>query len=106
MMNIHKSDDLWLPLDDLRKALDVILTGLHELGIDQVPVKHDYYWEIPESSLYDPYEKPSPNSLTLGQLHDDWSEIQRIIRGEIDPIAYHLVVLASLARYAGQKTIG
>jgi len=44
--------------------------------------------------------------MNLGQLSDDWAEMQKIASGEKEPIGYALVWIASLYRYVGETNPG
>jgi hypothetical protein len=41
----------------------------------------------------------------MGQLTDDWNEVQRIVRGERDAIGYGLVWLSTILRRLGESTL-
>jgi hypothetical protein len=49
------------------------------------------------------YEEPS--ELTVGQLSEDWKELQQISSGQKLPIAYALVWLSSVLRFVGSKIV-
>jgi hypothetical protein len=70
-----------------------------ENGWMEIPV--DYYWDISKDERYKPYEEPK--HFDLGQLFDDWAELQKISRGENEPIAYALVWLSSVLRAVGEE---
>lgn len=69
-----------------------------ELGWVEIPF--DYYWDISKDERYEPYEKPK--HFDLGQLSDDWGELQKISQGENEPITYALVWLSSILRAIGE----
>jgi hypothetical protein len=68
-----------------------------------VELPSDYYWDIPEGEKYNPYQKPS--DLTLGQLTDDWSELNKVLEGSAEPISYHFVWLAAILRAIGEAIV-
>ncbi len=89
-----------LELAKLRAATEMLFDHLKETGYDSVEIPHDYYWHIHAPELYDPYAQPE---LTLGQLTDDWTSLEKILQNEIDPLAYDLVCLSALLRAVGEQ---
>jgi hypothetical protein len=90
-------------VSDLRSLVNQVLSHIENEGHDSVEVTVDYYWDIPKNLRYDAYQKPE--DLTIGQLTDDWMELQKIVRGENDPIGYSLVWLSSILRAIGEETV-
>lgn len=88
---------------ELRKMADQLFAYLEETGREEFEMSEDYYWEISQEQLYDPYTKPE--DLTLGQLSDDWSRLKLILEGESPPIGYALVWLSAILRIVGQKSV-
>lgn len=86
----------------LRQLCDALLSHIEEVA-PSVEVREDYYWAVPRESRYDLYEQPS--ALTLGQLSDDWSELDKIRSGEREPHPHALVWLASILRYVGENAL-
>lgn len=91
-------------IDELRKITEILLNHVEQTGVQTVELAHDYYWHVPQESRYEPYTEPG--ELSMGQLSDDWAELQRISRGEKDPLGYGLVWLASVLRAVGEETAG
>lgn len=87
----------------LKAVTEKILTRLEESGCSSVTISEDFYWAIPKEGRYDPYSQPK--ELTLGQLTDDLSELERIATGESEPISYGLVWLSSILRVIGEKIV-
>ncbi|MCP4347870.1 MAG: hypothetical protein GY795_20395 [Desulfobacterales bacterium] len=54
---------------------------------------------------YDPCNEPNPSDCTLGQLSDDWSNLQKILNSENEPTGYALVWLASIMRTVGEEVV-
>lgn len=90
-----------MTIDDLRKAAELILNRLAEEGISEIELTKDYCWIIPEKQKYDPYAQPV--ELTLGQLSEDWKEIQRVVHGEQEADAYQLAWLGPLLCYLAEQ---
>ena len=89
---------------ELREISDALLNHIESLGVREVEVDDDYYWAIPREQLYDAsVEAVQPS---LGQLTDDWNELQMIRRGERPPVALALGWLASIMRAVGERVVG
>lgn len=82
----------------LRAAINKTLDEVEQLHGNTVTIDEDLYWFIPEERLHDIGDGTPPTDHTLGSLHDDWSEIEAVARGEKDPITYDLVWAAALLR--------
>jgi len=93
-----------LELAKLRAATELLFAHLEERGYDSVEIAHDYYWDVEGPERYDPYIRP--NELTLGQLSDDWSEVEKILRKDSEPVGYALVWLSALLRAVGEEVLG
>jgi hypothetical protein len=85
---------------ELRSILTLLLDSTEEYG-SQIEVSADYYWDVPKEARYDTYD--SPPELTIGQLSDDWNELQRIRHGQSPAIPYALVWLAAVIRRIGEE---
>jgi hypothetical protein len=90
-------------IEELQEVWHVLSTHLRESNRAVVELDHDYYWSIEKEEMYDPSRDPA--SLTLGQLSDDWNELQKIRSGTAPPIGYALVWLSSILRAVGEKTL-
>ncbi|HYH81564.1 MAG TPA: hypothetical protein VEX86_17295 [Longimicrobium sp.] len=86
---------------ELREVSEVLFRHLEQNGVDQVDLAQDYYWNVPAGERYDPYQQPA--GLDLGQLTDDWRELQRLRSGEREPVAYGLVWLSAILRAVGEQ---
>ena len=90
-------------VSELRAVSDLLFTYLEESGRMEFDVREDYYWEISKEEVYDPYKEPK--DLTMGQLSDDWSRLEAILKGESPPIGYALVWLSAILRIVGEKSV-
>ncbi len=66
---------------DLRALTEQLISHLEKKGYHSIEVSSDYYWNIAQESRYDPYQEPL--ELDLGQLTDDWAELQNTYSGGI-----------------------
>ena len=101
-MSNNEERPLRIDTKTLRKALERALDHLDEMGHSSLDLRHDYYWNVPTTQRYDPYENPV--ELDLGQLSFDLEHIEALASGRRDPVAYDLVWLASLLRAIGEQT--
>jgi hypothetical protein len=95
---------LRIGLGELRAMTATLLRHLETLKSDEVEIPHDYFWHIPAADKYDVAKEPS--DLTVGQLSDDWAELQRIQKREVEPLGYALVWLSNVLRAIGESTVG
>jgi len=82
-------------IDDIEKVASLLLSKLKESKGNEIELNNDFYWDISEEELYNPYQ--DPKNITLGQLSDDLEEIQRLIKSD-DAITYDLKRLASILK--------
>lgn len=87
-------------IDELRSIANALFSHLENDGAKSLTLSVDYYWDVPEDTRYDSYEKP--RELTLGQLTDDMTELTRMLNGERPMVAYGLVWLAAILRRVGE----
>ena len=78
-----------------------LLRYLEEQGVTSVELDKDYYWFLEKEEAYRP--EVTPANPSLGQLTDDWRELEMISTGERPPVAYALVWLASILRAVGEE---
>jgi hypothetical protein len=100
---VENNGNIRIELDELTRALELILQHVRAYQNGPVEIAEDYYWEIPQAQLYDPTKDPS--SFTIGQLSEDWTRIEQLLKGEAPPIGYALVWLGSILRAVGQKNV-
>jgi hypothetical protein len=90
-------------IEELRRAANLIIDHLEEIGVTFVDIDEDHYWDISPENLYQVYEQPA--ALSIGQLSDDVAEIRAIASGSKKPLAFALTWLAPILRYVGAKVI-
>ncbi|WP_141330013.1 hypothetical protein ACJ2CR_22935 [Myxococcus faecalis] len=92
-----------IKIAELRHVTNRLFDHLEQRGHLEVEFPEDFYWNIPEERLYSVYEEPA--DFTMGQLSDDWTELQQMGSGQKAPVSYGLVWLSSLLRRIGSKII-
>jgi hypothetical protein len=89
-----------IEISDLRAVSEKLILHLEEQGIGSLEIPVDYYWNISKEQIYDPYREPS--HLDMGQLTDDWNELQKLIKSNNEPLVYYFVWLAAILRAVGE----
>ena len=85
---------------ELKQIVDRLFTHIIETrGMENCKFDEDYYWNIPDSELYQMYDKPK--EIDIGSLCDDWELLFRLLDLEEQPLAYQFTQLASIFRYLG-----
>ena len=92
-----------IDLIKLRQVTEVIFSYLEQDNIKTIEINEDFYWNIKQEELYNPYV--TPVQLDLGQLSDDWETLQLLLSKQRTPIAYDLVALSALLKIIGEKII-
>lgn len=92
-----------IKLSELRQLCEKLFTHIEEIGFEKIELSSDYYWEIPEEGRYDSFTEPK--EFTMGQLSDDWNELQKILRGEHEPLGYALVWYSAILKAIGEKVV-
>ncbi len=67
-------------LKELEIITTLLIKKLRDNKGNTIEIVNDYYWDIFEEELYNPYKEPE--NLTLGQLSDDLIEVQKVIEGK------------------------
>lgn len=89
---------------DLISVTEKLFEHLHKLNIEYIELPYEYYWDIPKEYLYDSYQEPVHH--TLGQLSDDWSDLEKVLGDVNDPLAHDFVDLAAILKALGQTVSG
>ena len=92
-----------IKLKDLVKALKKIVKYSKSIGIKEVSLKEDYYWYIESEEKYD--VESNPKNLTLGQLHDEYTDINLINSGESEAITNNFSELGAILDYLGRRLL-
>lgn len=92
-----------IKLSELRQLSEKLFAHLEENGFSTIEITSDFYWNIPEETRYDRYEEPK--EFTMGQLSDDWNELQKILRGDRESLGYALVWYSAILKAIGEKVV-
>lgn len=89
---------------DLLRALCVnLLDHVQSVEGPEVRLDKDYYWSVPVEQLYDVYSPPT--DLTIGQLSECLTNLERLRDDPSKTTSYALVWLADLIRAVGQAVV-
>jgi len=83
-------------IDEFKKIVSLLLSKLRDSKGNEIELKNDYYWDIPNDQLYSPYD--NPNDMSLGQLSDDLNEIYRLSKSNEEAIPYDLKRVAEILK--------
>ncbi|HBC30007.1 MAG: hypothetical protein WC142_04010 [Bacteroidales bacterium] len=82
-------------VDDLQKIADTLFSKLKKNVGLEIDISKDYYWNISDDELYNPYQEPK--TLTIGQLSDDITELQRLLEKD-ETISYDIKRFAEVLK--------
>jgi hypothetical protein len=82
-------------IEEIEKVVLLLLLKLRESKGNEIELNNDFYWEISDEELYNPYSEPK--NITLGQLTNDLDEIQRLNKFD-DAIVYDLKRISSILK--------
>jgi len=91
-----------IEISKLRAIFEKLMSHLEKRS-RSVIVDEDFYWVIPKEFKYDVYKEPT--EFGIGQLTDDWQEMEKVLNGQHDPIAYDLVWFAAVVAAIGEKEV-
>jgi hypothetical protein len=89
---------------ELKQVVEKLLRHLDELNIEELDLPYDYYWDIPKEILYDSYKEPS--RFTIGQLSDNWKDLQALLDPSRDALVQDYEDLAAVLKAVGQTIRG
>ncbi len=89
-----------IKVKELKVVTSRLLEYLESENGDTLSLPEDYYWHIDADELHTVEEEPT--DLSVGQLSEDWENLQRVASGESDPIRHSLVWLAAVLRAVGE----
>ena len=82
-------------IDKLQWITSFLLLKLKEEKGNEIELQNDFYWDISEKELYNPYE--NPQNISLGQLSDDLHEVNRLLKSD-DAITYDLKRISNIIK--------
>jgi hypothetical protein len=92
-----------ITLDELRKATEILFDYIERCGHKSFEIDADYYWYIHrKQDRYDPRQEPS--NFSLGQLSSDIEDLKAVLDGQY-PTSHHLIPLAAVFEYIGDKIV-
>ncbi|MEN6372289.1 MAG: hypothetical protein ABFD64_09790 [Armatimonadota bacterium] len=90
-------------VSELAKISEKLIAHLREVAGEVIDVPVDCYWNIPKAQKYNAYQEPS--ELDMGQLSDDWNELQKVLEKHFEPLTHDFVPLAAILRALGEHTL-
>jgi len=90
-------------VSELAKISEKLIEHLRDVTGETIDISVDYYWHIPKAEKYDQYEQPS--QLNIGQISDDWNELQKLLYDDTKPLSHYLIWLAAVERAIGEQII-
>jgi hypothetical protein len=88
-------------LSELEEVFRKILLHLRQSDLEQIDLPMDYYWNIPEEWVYN--MQVIPSDLEVGQVHEEWRSLLKLLKDEEAVTSYHLVWLAAVLRALGNN---
>ncbi|WP_328489991.1 hypothetical protein [Streptomyces zaomyceticus] len=94
------AEPVQIPIDQLRRALDVALRHIEASAGPTVTLREDLFWSVSADELYSVDSEPL--ALTIGQLSESWQHVEDLLARQDRAVGYHLVWLADVMRAIGQ----
>lgn len=88
-----------IPIVEMRHVSNLLLDHLERSTGPAVTVESDYFWSIDSAERKDAYVEPS--ELTIGQVSECWSNLQRVAADPESALHYHLVWLGQILESLG-----
>ncbi|MDA5282152.1 hypothetical protein [Streptomyces sp. Isolate_45] len=89
-----------IPIDQLRRALDVALRHIEASAGPTVTLEEDLFWSVPADELYS--IGAEPRAFTIGELSESWQHLEDLLAHQDRAVGHHLVWLADVIRAIGQ----
>lgn len=90
---------------ELRDIVNAILDHIEsQLGIEEVELTEDYYWDVADKSLYISAGKEA--EIHVGSLYDDLTFLMPILQDKDRSVSLMLMHVAPLLRYLSIKVGG
>lgn len=82
-------------IKEIEEITSILFSKLKEKYGNNIEIQNDYFWDIVNEELYNPYEEPK--TITLGQLSQDYELIKRILNSD-DAVAFDLKWLSNILK--------
>ena len=92
-----------ITVDNLRRVSAALFDRLEARGYETIDVPHDYYWDIDRVQRHN--LDAEPENLSVGQLTEDWWNLEEMLRDESLCAAYGLTWLAAVLREIGELIV-
>lgn len=90
---------------ELQRVANLIFEEMKRAGQSRFELTENYYWDVDDDCRFRAAQAPPPGALTLGDLYDDWEEVQQVGR-TMEPVPSHdLRHLAGLLRFVALRTL-
>ncbi len=83
-------------IDEIQEIVTRLLSNLKEQKGNEIELENDFYWDISSDEVYKPYD--DPKTISLGQLSDDLTEIDRLFKSKDEAIPYDLKRIAEILK--------
>jgi len=90
-------------INEIEKITLLLLSKLKESKGNEIELKKDYYWDISEDELYNPYATPKIDML--GQISFDLENVLKLLDEPDDALPYHLKILAIILKALSTELI-
>ena len=90
-------------VETLRRVSLALFERLEARGYEMIDVPHDYYWDIDRAQRHN--LDTQPENLNVGQLTEDWWNLEEMIRDESLCAAYGLTWLGAVLREIGELIV-
>lgn len=96
-----------IEIDDLLHVINIISENIRENFPDGIEIENeDYYWEIDDNDLYNPYLEENDLDISMGQISFDWESLLRLKDKNSIPISYDVKRLSVMFRIINKKGYG
>ncbi len=92
-----------MKVSQIREITQVLLDWFEQQAPEEIDFDADYYWMIPSEEIY--RLDKDPQEFTLGQLTDEWKELQKTKAKNRIPSRQDFIWLSGLFRAIGEEKI-
>jgi hypothetical protein len=97
-----------MKIDEIKKIFEILILKIENNLGENLEFNNDqeYYWDVLENEIFNIEREIKNDELSLGQISDDWGELERLLNDDEDPISYDLIRLAYLFIAIRKKSEG